>query len=83
MNLTMLVATSDVKNSHVCTDLQIQAFKSFMALATCGVREVLVVFTIYFAVAGVGFGAVPVDAGLALDLADGHLAELLLVAPSW
>ena len=29
---------------------------------------------------GEGLGAVAVYAGLALDLADGHLAELLLVA---
>ena len=34
MNLTILVATSEVKNSPVFTDLSIQACKSFIALAT-------------------------------------------------
>ena len=35
-NLTILVATSDVENSPVFTDLKIQACKSFIALATGG-----------------------------------------------
>ena len=34
MNLTILVATTVVKNSPVFTDLYIQACKSFIALAT-------------------------------------------------
>ena len=34
LNLKILVATSDVQNSTVFTDLQIQACKSFKELAT-------------------------------------------------
>ena len=34
INLTIIVATSDNKNSPVFTDLQIQACKTFIALAT-------------------------------------------------
>ena len=39
MNLTILVATSDVKNSPVFTDLYIQTCKSFIGLATGLIAE--------------------------------------------
>ena len=38
LNLKILVATSDVQNSPVFTDLQIQACKSFIALATGSIQ---------------------------------------------
>jgi hypothetical protein len=36
-----------------------------------------------FTIAGVWTGAVSVKAGLSVDRADGHLAQLRLVTPTW